>query len=227
MSAPVALLGGTFDPVHFGHLHLAEDVRRALALPQVRLVPVWDPPHRGGPAVAAWDRLAMLRLAVQDQPGLTVDPREIERRGKSYTVVTLEELRAEDASRPILLILGADAFHGLPTWHRWRDVFRLAHVVVAARPGVDLERDLPADLQPEWRSRLIDDPAALHSTPAGAIYRQAVTAHPISATAIRMQLARGKGGRGAVARLLPPSVLAYIDSHRLYHSTSPPPQDAP
>ena len=227
MSAPVALLGGTFDPVHNGHLHLAEDVCRALALPQVRLVPAWDPPHRSGPAATALDRLAMLRLAVQDRPGLAVDPREIERGGKCYTVVTLDELRVEDASRPILLILGADAFHGLPAWHRWRDVLRLAHVVVAARPGVDLERQLPPELVPEWRSRRIEDPVVLHSTPAGAIYRQAVTPHPISATAIRMQLARGKAGREAVVQLLPAAVLAYIDSHHLYLSTSPPPQDAP
>lgn len=227
MRAPVAILGGTFDPVHDGHLHLAEDVRRALALPQVQLVPAADPPHRGGPAVTATDRLAMLRLAVQDWPGLAVDPREIERGGKSYTVLTLEELRAEDSSRPILLILGADAFHGLPAWHRWRDVFRLAHIVVAARPGVDLDRDMPPDLAPEWQSRRVADPAVLRSTPAGAIYLQAVAPHPISATAIRMQLARGEAGRAAVVRLLPPSVLAYIELHHLYLSTSPPPQDAP
>lgn len=226
-SPPVAILGGTFDPVHDGHLHLAQDVRRALALPEVRLVPGGDPPHRGGPAAPAQARLAMLRLAVQNQPGLVVDAREIERGGKSYTVDTLEELRAGNASRPLLLILGADAFHGLPSWHRWRDVLRLAHLVVAARPGIDLERDLPAELAPEWRSRRIADPSLLHSTPAGAIYRQAITPHPISATAIRMQLARGKAGRAAVIRLLPPSVLAYIDSHHLYPPTSPPPQDAP
>jgi len=213
--------------VHCGHLHLAEDVRRALALPQVRLVPAGDPPHRGGPEVSAAHRLAMLRLAVQDRPGLVVDPREIEREGKSYTVLTLEELSACDALRPILLILGADAFHGLPTWHRWRDISRLAHIVVAARPGVDLDRDMPPDLVPEWRARQVADPAVLHSTPAGAIYRQAVTPYPISATAIRMQLARGEPGRAAVVQLLPPSVLAYIDSHRLYLPTSPPPKDAP
>lgn len=226
MSAPVAILGGTFDPVHDGHLHLADDVRRALALPQVRLVPAGDPPHRVGPAASAADRLAMLRLAIRGWPGLAVDPREIEREGKSYTVLTLEELRREDASRPTLLVLGADAFHGLPTWHRWHDVFRLAHVVVAARPGVDLGADMPAALARQWRARQVDDPATLHSTPAGAIYQQAVTPYPISATAIRMQLARGESGRAAVVRLLPPSVLAYIDSHHLYLS-SPSPKDAP
>ncbi len=225
--APVAILGGTFDPVHYGHLHLAQDIRRALALPQVRLVPAGDPPHRGGPAATAADRIAMLELAVRESPGLLVDPREVERGGKSYTVLTLEELRAEGAARPTLLCLGADAFHGLPTWHRWHDVFRLAHVVVAVRPGIDFDGDMPAALGREWLSRRVTDPAVLHSTPAGAIYRQAVTPWPISATQIRMQLARGELGRAAVVQLLPPAVLAYIDLHRLYLSTSPPPQDAP
>lgn len=216
MSAPVALLGGTFDPVHLGHLHLAEDVRRALHLPQVRLVPAGDPPHRGGPRASAADRLAMLRLAVRDFPGLAVDPREIERGGKSYTVLTLEELRAEDPRRPVLLLLGADAFHGLPTWHRWEDVFRLAHLVVAARPGVDLESDMPDTLAAQWRARRVGDPAPLFATPAGAIYVQPVVPHPMSATAIRMQLARGEPGRADVVQLLPPAVLAYIDRHHLY-----------
>lgn len=219
MTAPVAILGGTFDPVHLGHLRLAEDVRRALGLAQVRLVPAGDPPHRGGPAASAADRLAMLRVAVQGFPGLAVDPREIERTGKSYTVLTLEELRAEDAARPLLLLLGADAFHGLPTWHRWRDVFRLAHIVVVARPGVDLAQGMPPELAAEWRARRVDTPATLFSTPAGAIFEQPVAPHPISATAIRMQLARGELGHRDVVQLLPSAVLAYIDQHHLYHST--------
>jgi len=228
LTAPLALLGGTFDPVHYGHLHLAQDVRAGLALPEVRLVPAGDPPHRDGPAASAADRLAMLRLAVDGWPaGLVVDPREIIRGGKSYTVVTLEELRGEDATRPLLLVVGADAFHGLPTWHRWRDVFALAHLVVAARPGVDLERDLPAALAGEWRTRHVTDATLLRSSPAGAIYEQAISAHPISATWIRTQLARGQSGRSAVGELLPPAVLAYIERHHLYLPTSPPRQDAP
>jgi len=169
----------------------------------------------------------MLDIAVRDLPGLAVDRREVDRAGKSYTVLTLEELRAEDPARPTLLCLGADAFHGLPTWHRWQEIFRLAHIVVAVRPGVELDRDMPAELEPVWRSRHVTDPAVLQSTPSGAIYRQAVDPWPISATQIRMQLARGELGRPAVVQLLPPAVLAYIDLHQLYRSTSPRPQDAP
>lgn len=220
---PVALLGGTFDPVHYGHLRLADDVRTALNLPEVRLVPAGDPPHRAGPAASAIDRLAMLRLAVQEFPGLVVDARELARRGKSYTVLTLEELRAETPARPILLLLGADAFRGLPEWHRWRDIFALAHIVVVARPGAALDAGLPAALAPEWTRRIVTTRERLFTEPAGAIYRQAVTPQPIDATTIRAQLARGVEGHPDLRALLPPAVLAYIDRHRLYR----PPPDAP
>jgi len=223
MSVPVALLGGTFDPVHNGHIGFAEDVRRALALPEVRLVPAGDPPHRGGPAASGQDRVAMLRLAVAGHRGLVVDPREVARAGKSYTVLTLEELRQEAPLRPLLLLVGADAFLGLPTWHRWREVFGLAHVVVASRPGVALAP--VGELAAEWKARIKDRPDLLFSSPAGSIYEQAIAPLPISATAIRAQLARGADGRDAVRSLLPPAVLRYIDQHFLYSNRAQP-QDA-
>jgi nicotinate-nucleotide adenylyltransferase len=213
---PVALLGGTFDPVHYGHLRLADDVRRALTLAEVRLVPASDPPHRDGPGAAAADRLAMLRLAALEFPALIVDDREIARGGKSYTVLTLEELRRESPDRPILLLLGADAFRGLPEWHRWQDVFELAHVVAVARPGSPFDEALPAALAAQWKRRRIDDTRALTTTAAGTIYRQRVAPHDISATTIRALLARGASGRPALRGLLPPAVLAYIDQHHLY-----------
>jgi nicotinate-nucleotide adenylyltransferase len=219
---PIALLGGTFDPVHYGHLRFADDVRRALGLDEVRLLPARDPPHRAGPAATAADRLAMLRLAVAEFPGLVVEERELRRDGKSYTVLTLEELRHENPQRPLWLLLGADAFLGLPAWHRWREVFALAHVVVVARPGVALTEDMPEPLAAEWRKRLTRDPAALFSTPSGAIFEERVSPQPIAATAIRAQLARGDKGRLAGAGLLPPAVLAYIDQHHLYST----PKDA-
>ncbi len=220
--SPIALLGGTFDPVHYGHLRFADEVRRALGLAELRLVPAGVPPHRGGPAASSEDRLAMLRLAVAEFPGLVVDSRELERPGKSYTVLTLEDLRANDVLRPIWLLLGADAFLGLPTWHRWREIFALAHVVVVERPGADPTDAMPEALAVEWRARHVDDPAPLFSTPAGAIFEQTITPQPIAATVIRAQLARGAEGRKAVDQLLPPAVLTYIDHHRLYR----PPTDA-
>jgi nicotinate-nucleotide adenylyltransferase len=211
---PCVLLGGTFDPVHDGHLGLADDVRRGLALPEIRLVPAGDPPHRGGPAAPAEDRLAMLRLAVEGRPGLVVDEREVARDGKSYTVLTLKEVRREIGGRPLLLVVGADSFLSLPTWHRWREIFALAHVVVAARPGTVLAPS--GDLAAEWTARRVGAPDALSSAPAGTIYEQAIAARPISSTAVREQLARGAAGREAVRQMMPPAVLRYIDQHRLY-----------
>jgi nicotinate-nucleotide adenylyltransferase len=220
LKPPVALLGGTFDPVHYGHLRFADAIRRTLGLDAVRLVPASDPPHRAGPQASAADRVAMLKLAVAEFPGLVVDEREIARAGKSYTVLTLEELRREDPQRPVLLLLGADAFLGLPTWHRWRELFGLAHLVVVPRPGVTLADGLPPALVSEWDARVTTDPAILFSTPAGAIYEASVPPQPIAATAIRTQLAAGAAGRDKVAQLIPRAVLAYIDQHGLY-STLP------
>jgi nicotinate-nucleotide adenylyltransferase len=213
---PIAILGGTFDPVHDGHLRLADDVRKALRLREVRLLPAADPPHRGAPHVGARDRVAMLDLAVRDFPGLVVDTREIARGGKSYTVETLEGLRAERPRTPILLLLGADQFRSLPTWHRWRALFGLAHLVVVPRPGVAIDADLPAPLASEWAARRIDDPRVLRSEIAGSIYVQPVTPHPISSTAIRAALAGGERTPVEMAGLLPPAVLAYIESNGLY-----------
>jgi len=223
--SPVALLGGTFDPVHYGHLRLADELQRALDLPDLRLVPSGDPPHRGAPHAGAAHRVAMLELARREFPRLAVDAREIGRTGKSYTVLTLESLRAENAARPLAWIVGADALLGLPTWHRWRELFALAHLIVVGRPGVALDAAMPAALLSEWRARLSGDPAVLRMRPAGAIYRHDVTPQPISATAIRAELARGPDGMAAVRGLLPRDVLTYIARNGLYRA-SPLPQDA-
>jgi nicotinate-nucleotide adenylyltransferase len=224
VGTPVAMLGGTFDPVHYGHLRFAEDVRRALELPEVRLVPAGDPPHRAGPAATAADRLAMLQLAVTGFPGIVVDERELRRPGKSYTVLTLEELRREFPRRPLLLLLGADAFRGLPSWHRWHELFGLAHLVVVERPGVDLAAGLPAPLLPYWRERLTADAEDLRSRLSGFIYVQAIAPHNVAATTLREALARGEPTRGNLSGLLPPAVLAYIDLHHLYRPGSDAPE---
>jgi len=219
IDVPVAILGGTFDPVHYGHLRLADDVRRALALPAVRLVPAADPPHRPAPHATARQRVAMLELAVREFPGVVVDTREIERGGKSYTVDTLASLRGEEPGRPLLLLVGADAFHGFPKWHRWHRLFELAHVVVVPRPGIDLEAALPVTLADEWHARKTDDAQVLRERPAGSIYVQPVSAHPISSTAIRTALNGSRGKPVEIAGLLPASVLTYIDSKQLYRHT--------
>ena len=157
MNSVLGIFGGTFDPIHCGHLELARELREALGFSAVRFIPAGDPPHRAAPVATAAHRLAMVELAVEGQSGLEVDAREIHSPQRSYTVPTLEELREEDPSRTLALIVGADTFLGLPTWHRWRDVFALAHLVVVPRPGVPLETALPAVLANEWTKRLSGD----------------------------------------------------------------------
>ena len=158
----------------------------------------------------------MLRLALEEFPQLALDTREIVRGGKSYTVDTLAALRHETPARPLLLLVGADAFLGLPTWHRWRDLFDLAHIVVVPRPGVAIDAAPAEPLASQWRARLTADADLLRAREAGSIYVQRVTAQPISSTGIRAALARGDARAVEVAGLLPPKVLAYIELHRLY-----------
>ena len=218
MTSVLGIFGGTFDPIHCAHLELAREMRAALNLAAVRFVPAGDPPHRAAPVAGAMHRLTMVELAIADHAGLEVDAREIHRRGRSYTVDTLEELRKEVPARPLALILGADAFLGLPRWHRWRELFDLAHVVVVARPGIAFDGALSSDLAHEWSRRLHRDATILAVVPAGSIVTQPITAHAIAASAIRAQLARGAKGIAAVRGLLPAAVLAYIDRNQLYGS---------
>ena len=218
MSSPLGIFGGTFDPIHCGHLELARELRAGLDLDCVRFIPAGDPPHRAAPVAPAIHRLAMVELAIADHPGLAVDAREIQRKGRSYAVDTLEELRSEAPSRSLALIVGTDTFLGFATWHRWRTLFDLAHVVVVARPGIAFDRALAPPLEEEWRARFRDDAHALSTAPAGSIVVMPITPHAISASAIRAELARGAEGIAAVRGLLPAAVLAYIDRNQLYRS---------
>ncbi|MCC7115894.1 MAG: nicotinate-nucleotide adenylyltransferase [Burkholderiales bacterium] len=213
---PLVLLGGTFDPVHAGHLGLADDVRSALGVSEVRLVPARDPPHRPPPGATAVHRLAMLRLAIEGRRGLTLDDREMRRRGRSYTVDTLKELRDRDRGRSIVLVLGADAFRGLPTWYRWSEILELAHIAVAARPGDPFDSALPEPLVALWENRRTSDPRDLVAARAGRICIVSITPHDVSASAIRAAIARGGPEREAVRPLLAPAVWDYIAAHRLY-----------
>ncbi len=172
ITSPLAILGGTFDPVHYGHLRLADDVRTALALPEVRLVPAGKPPHRVAPQASARDRIAMLELGVREFPGLVVDAREINRGGKSYTVDTLGELRGEMPHTPLALLIGADAFRGLSSWHRWKDLFVLAHLIVVPRPGIATGTDLPDCPGPGVECATHRRPAGL-ARPSGRLHLSA------------------------------------------------------
>ena len=210
---PIGLLGGTFDPVHYGHLRLAEEAREALDLAEVRWLPAGQPPHRQVPRVAAAHRLEMVRRAVADNPAFAVDDAETRVDAPSYSVTTLERLRAGMGDRPLVLLMGADAFLGLATWHRWRDLLSLTHIGVAARPGVDLSpAALPAELAAACADRLGADPCLLRAAPAGRVVRFAMTPLAISASLLRARLAAGLSAR----YLLPDPVREYIDRQQLY-----------
>jgi nicotinate-nucleotide adenylyltransferase len=189
---PLAIFGGTFDPIHLGHLCVAWEASELLDA-NVLMMPSAIPPHRPPPIASAPQRLAMLQVALRGQSRLRLDARELGRSGPSYTVDTLAELRAEHGDRPLVLLLGADAFAGLPCWHDWRRLFELAHIGVLSRPG---ERaSLPQELQRETGDRWVASTAALQSAPAGQLMALSVTPLEISATRIRELLAAGREPR--------------------------------
>ena len=188
--APIGIFGGTFDPIHFGHLRTAFELWQALGLAEVRFMPTGSPPHREQTHASAEHRVAMVRAAVAGQAAFAVDDREVRRTGVSYSVDTLTELRAENPDRSLCLLLGMDAFLGLPNWHRWRELLDLAHIVVAHRPGWtapttgtlgELLRDLRAP-----------SAAVLAEKAAGFIHVQPVTQLEISSTDLRDSLRAGR-----------------------------------
>lgn len=237
---PLGVFGGTFDPVHFGHLRLAEEARDTLGLERVIWVPAGQPPLRDLPGRSAADRLAMVRLAIAGNRGFEVDAAEVEAAGTSYTVITLERLRStHGASRPLVLLLGADAFGRFDEWHRWQEIFGLAHVAVATRPGHALEvgpggnhgvppgpkvrpgGTAPAAVATRWNTELRAEYATrrggsadLATAPAGRIVPFAMSGLEISATALRGHFAAGTSPR----YLAPDAVLDYIDRRHLYRN---------
>jgi nicotinate-nucleotide adenylyltransferase len=219
---PVGVFGGTFDPIHYGHLRPALELLETLELSEVRFIPCRIPVHRDTPSITAEQRLELVRLATVGQAGFVADDRELRRPGPSYMVDTLASLREEIGTTvPLCLILGSDAFRELATWRRWRELTDLAHLVVMQRPGASLV--LPSELEAFVAPRLLDDSLALHERSAGSILLQPVTQLAISATQVRTLLARGQSAR----YLLPEAVLTHIHNHALYRSpvvSNPTPQ---
>lgn len=207
---PIGIFGGTFDPIHFGHLRTAFELRRELRLSEVHFLPNGDPPHRDGAIARAADRLGMVRCATKDQTGFVVDDRELRREGPSYSVDTLLDLRDEFPTRALCLIVGMDAFLGLPKWYRWQKVLQLAHVIVAHRPGWQAPDAGPlGELLRERGTTNVDD---LHNESAGRIFVHGVTQLEISSTALRALICRG----GDPRFLIPDSVRRYIREHDCY-----------
>jgi len=207
----IGVFGGTFDPIHIGHLRMALELKQHLALDEMRLVPCHVPPHRHQPLVDAEQRALMAELAVDTCPDLVVDRLELDNPEPSYSVHTLQALRAELGQEVSLcLAMGMDSLASIHTWYQWEKLLELAHIIVAARPGWTLPDEGPvSDCLKQHRG----EPASLREQPAGKVVTAELTLLPISSTAIREQIARGESPQF----LLPDSVWAYILRHRLYH----------
>jgi len=207
------ILGGTFDPVHLGHVALAEAALAGLPLSEVLWLPSGNPGHRAPPVASAGDRLAMLRLALAGSARYRLDASELERREPTYSVHTLTRLRAQvGLAQPLVLLLGSDSFLSLPSWLRWRELFELAHIAVAGRPG-HVPRD--GGPSPELSAEIVRRtarPEQLGASAAGRIARFDMPPTDISASAVREGSRSGKDMRD----LLPGAVLAYIRTHQLY-----------
>lgn len=212
---PIGVLGGTFDPIHLGHLRTALELLRSLPLAEVRFIPARLPPHRP-PAVAADAlRWGMVQAAIAGQQGFVADDRELRRDGPSYMIDTLASLAAEHPGRPLCLLLGGDAFTGLPTWQRAPEILELAHVVVAVRPGTAPHASGPAARL--LAERQADSAEALRATRAGRILVRSVTQLDISASAIRACVAAG----GDARFLVPDAVREIIMASGCYRLEQP------
>ncbi len=187
---PIGVFGGMFDPIHYGHLRTAHELFELLGLEALDFLPAGDPPHRAAPLADAETRLAMVQAAVQDDPRFLVDDRELRRAGPSYSVLTLEEMRAERGEQPIALIMGMDAFAGIDRWHRAPELLSLAHLVIAMRPrAATPDEGLAAEL---LRDRRCSDPAQLSASPAGLVYVSDGTQLDLSSSAVRNVVAAGR-----------------------------------
>lgn len=211
----IGMLGGTFNPIHYGHLSVAEALFHTYALDQVRLIPTGIPPHRDLPSVNAKDRLAMIKLAVNSIPYLLADDIEILRNNKSYTVDTLAALQEENQDAQFVWALGTDSFIHFTEWHAWQTLLDMAHLAIVVRPGVaaqDWHKDLPFALKQQYDARLVLQKDQPYEILQGKISLLPVVPLEISATQLRQQLQQQK----SVRFFTPDPVIDYIHQHGLY-----------
>ncbi len=205
---PLLILGGTFDPIHFGHLNPAREVLDMTGFDQLRLVPASNPPHRKPPVASAEHRLAMTRLGAATDPRFQVDDREYRVDQPSWTINTLRSFRTEFPERPLALLIGEDSLHSFTTWKQWEELPELAHIVAMRRPGE--QKTLPT-----WASeRAIADPDMLKEQKSGHFLFVEVSPNPVSATTLRARLKNGED----ISGMTPDSVIEYIQQHKLYRN---------
>jgi nicotinate-nucleotide adenylyltransferase len=206
----VVIFGGTFDPVHYGHLRAASEVKEALSEAELRLLPSGTPPHRDHTFANAQHRLAMLELVLKNHPDFTIDQREILRNGPSYMVDTLKSIRQESPDISLSLVVGQDAANDLDRWHRWQELFELCHLIVMTRP--ESASAYSAQLTPQMQQRSTQTQQRLLAYQHGLVLHLPVTQLAISSTGIRQQIQQSHNPRF----LLPVSVIEYIKNHQLY-----------
>jgi nicotinate-nucleotide adenylyltransferase len=213
--ARIGLLGGTFDPIHFGHLGMAQELAEALALDTVKFIPAAVPPLKSQPSASAADRCAMVQLAIANNPDFQLDDRELKRTGPSYTLDTLRSLRSELSEQDsLVLFIGSDAFKQFNRWHQWQEIIRLCHIALVARPDSDVSTGLNPELVTFLQDHYTENAMDLQSESAGLITMQAITPLAISSSAIREQLKNRQSAR----YLTPDCVLDYIAQHGLYQA---------
>ena len=213
--ARIGLLGGTFDPIHFGHLGMAQELAQALALDTVKFIPAAVPPLKSQPSASAIDRCAMVQLAIANNPDFQLDDRELKRTGPSYTLDTLRSLRSELSEQDsLVLFIGSDAFKQFNRWHQWQEIIRLCHIALVARPDSELSTGLNPELVTFLQDHYTENAMDLQSETAGLITMQAITPLAISSSAIREQLKTRQSAR----YLTPDCVLDYIAHHGLYQA---------
>ena len=210
LDEPLALFGGTFDPVHYGHLRCADEARQKLGLSQLYLLPAGNPAHRSTPRATPDQRLEMLQLAQAEFPALAIDCRELRRSGPSYMVDTLREIRSIFPQRPVYLLIGQDAANRLHQWHEWEQLFSLANLVILTRPGES--EDYRHDLGKKIHNRQVIEVQELSNMPADRVLNLQVSPVDISATSIQSMMRLGRSPKS----MMPDSVLNYIDENRLY-----------
>ena len=209
----IGLLGGTFNPIHNGHLRLAQELADALSFSEVRFIPSANPPHKTAPEVSAQHRTAMVQLAITDNALFKLDTRELDRAGASYSIDTLISLQEElGGSAALCLIMGSDAFAKLNTWHRWQALIDYCHIILVQRPASATQPKLAEELTVLLHSHYTENVSDLANENAGYIHMQKITALDITATNIRAQLEAGHSPR----YLMPDNVLEYIRNNKLY-----------
>lgn len=207
---PIGILGGTFDPIHYGHLRMALELQQQLNLQEVRFIPCREPVHKKTVHATLEQRLHMLHLALAKQPKFLLDEREIKRTTPSYMVPTLESLQKDLGTAPLCLIMGIDAFAGLQSWYRWQEIFNLCHIIAIQRPDFSIPNS--SDIAAILQKRQITDPQYLQKKTHGSVLLMKTTLLQISASEIRHQIANQKNPR----YLLPDAVLEYIQEQKIY-----------